>query len=77
MDADISQLIARVADLERRVAALDGEQGIAPGPPGQNPEIARLAREGNLIQAIKLYREQTGVGLREAKDAVEALARGY
>ena len=25
------------------------------------------------IQAIKLYRENTGLGLKEAKDAVEAL----
>lgn len=28
---------------------------------------------GNKIQAIKLYREQTGLGLKEAKDAVEKL----
>ena len=26
------------------------------------------------IQAIKLYRERTGIGLKEAKDFVEALA---
>ena len=30
-------------------------------------------RAGNKINAIKLYREQTGVGLKEAKDAVEQL----
>ena len=28
---------------------------------------------GNKIQAIKIYRQQTGVGLKEAKDAVEKL----
>ncbi len=38
--------------------------------------ITALARQGNKIGAIKLYREQTGVGLKEAKDAVEAIARG-
>src|SRR5688572_9808412 len=27
---------------------------------------------GRLIQAIKLYREATGVGLKEAKDAMDA-----
>jgi hypothetical protein len=32
---------------------------------------AALAR-GNKIEAIKLYREVTGVGLKEAKDAVES-----
>lgn len=29
---------------------------------------------GNKIKAIKLYREQTGVGLKEAKEAVERMA---
>jgi ribosomal protein L7/L12 len=37
-------------------------------------EIYRLVHEGRKIQAIKLYREQTGVSLKEAKDAVERLA---
>jgi ribosomal protein L7/L12 len=43
------------------------------------PEITDAIRAGNKIQAIKLWRERTGVGLKEAKDAVEALARsmGY
>ena len=31
-------------------------------------------RSGKKIAAIKLYREQTNSGLKEAKDAVEALA---
>jgi ribosomal protein L7/L12 len=30
---------------------------------------------GNKIQAIKAYREATGAGLKEAKDAVEEMAR--
>ena len=36
-------------------------------------EVQQLRRDGKLINAIKLYREQTGVGLKEAKDAVEAM----
>ncbi len=39
-------------------------------------EIVATAREGNKIEAIKQYRELTGVGLKEAKDAVEALMEG-
>lgn len=42
---------------------------------GSFPEVVDAIRGGNLIQAIKHYRERTGVGLKEAKDAVEALAR--
>ncbi len=35
-------------------------------------EIEAQIRTGHLIDAIKLYREKNGVGLKEAKDAVEA-----
>lgn len=39
-------------------------------------DIAALLREGRKIEAIKAYRERTGVGLKEAKDAVDAMERG-
>ncbi|MBI3829144.1 MAG: ribosomal protein L7/L12 [Planctomycetes bacterium] len=51
--------------------------------PGQQPalggkeaedEIRRLLREDRKIEAIKVYREATGCGLKEAKDAVERIA---
>lgn len=38
--------------------------------------LAALLADGQKIEAVKLYRERTGAGLREAKDAVEALERG-
>jgi ribosomal protein L7/L12 len=34
-----------------------------------------LVREGRKIEAIKLHREQTGLGLRESKEYVEALQK--
>jgi len=36
-------------------------------------QIRTLIKHGQKIEAIKLYREVTGVGLKEAKDRVEAL----
>jgi ribosomal protein L7/L12 len=39
-------------------------------------EVATLLERGQKIEAIKRYREATGVGLKEAKDAVEAIQRG-
>ncbi|NQV25461.1 MAG: ribosomal protein L7/L12 [Rhodopirellula sp.] len=39
-------------------------------------EIRQLLDSGSKIEAIKVYRERTGTGLAEAKDAVEALAAG-
>lgn len=40
-----------------------------------NEEIRALIRADRKIEAIKLVRERTGLGLAEAKDAVEALER--
>ena len=34
-------------------------------------ECRRLVAEGKVIQAIKVYRERTGAGLREAKEAID------
>ena len=39
-------------------------------------EIARLVAEGEKIEAIKLYREQHGASLQDAKEAIDAIARG-
>ncbi len=39
-------------------------------------KLADLIKRGEKIGAVKLYRQQTGAGLKEAVDAVEALARG-
>ena len=44
--------------------------------PQQEQELRELIKTDNIINAIKLYRELTGVGLKEAKDAVEAMQRG-
>ena len=45
----------------------------SPSPDKLN-EIRLMVTEGNKILAIKMYREVTGVGLAEAKEAVEKLA---
>ncbi|HBP23177.1 MAG TPA: 50S ribosomal protein L7/L12, partial [Planctomycetes bacterium] len=39
-------------------------------------EVAELLRAGKKINAIKRYREETGLSLKEAKDAVDALEAG-
>ncbi len=36
-------------------------------------QIKAALNGGRKIEAIKLYREATGVGLKEAKDAIDAL----
>ncbi len=58
----------------RQTARPDG-----PPPPASTAdnEILELLRSGNKIAAIKLYRERTGGGLKDAKEAVEALGRAH
>ena len=43
---------------------------------GRIKEVVELVRAGKKIEAIKLYREITGMDLKEAKEAVEAIAAG-
>jgi ribosomal protein L7/L12 len=43
-------------------------------PESSESRLLELLRQGKKIQAIKLYREMSLVGLKEAKDYVEALA---
>jgi hypothetical protein len=38
-------------------------------------QIKRLLHERQLIEAIRTYRERTGCGLREAKEAVEVIEK--
>ncbi len=40
-------------------------------------EIDNLLAQGKKIHAIKIYRELTGSGLKDAKDAVEQRERRY
>ena len=40
-------------------------------------DVLRLLQAGKKIQAVKLYRERMGGGLKEAKEAVEAVARRH
>ena len=43
--------------------------------PASLEEVKRLLEEKQLIAAIKIYRQRTNCSLREAKDAVEAIAK--
>lgn len=65
--------ISRVAELvDRAVEA----RGIAFDPyPGLAERVGLEARSSGKISAIKLYRQETGADLREAKEAVERIMR--
>ncbi len=71
----------RLARLDRKIDAILRHLNIAyvdpASPEGLSEEVQKLANDpAKKIQAIKLHREQTGLGLKEAKDAVEAYMSG-
>ncbi|MBX3389898.1 MAG: ribosomal protein L7/L12 [Phycisphaeraceae bacterium] len=65
-------LIRRVDRIEKKLDLLLTRAGIEL-PEDNLDEVRELARRGDKIAAIKLYREITGAGLAEAKSAVESL----
>lgn len=66
------RLTRRLDRMERKLDAVVAQLGVTVEEPGLADVIA-LLREGKKIQAIKAYRENTGAGLKEARDAVERL----
>ena len=75
-DREIFELRQRVATLERQVAFLMAHLGVTyheEPDQGVSPEIVDLVRQGRKIQAIKLFRQETGADLRTAKEFVDSL----
>jgi ribosomal protein L7/L12 len=79
-ETDIQLLRSRINELEDRLKFIYQKLGIdyATDPnanPINSPQILAALRSGNKIEAIKIYRELTGVGLAEAKDAIDKAER--
>jgi ribosomal protein L7/L12 len=85
LERQVSYLLEHLG-LNADIAA-DGGAGFGyaampvPGPPGPlsgmtiPPQLAAALQGGKMIEAIKICRGMTGMGLKEAKAAVEAMAR--
>jgi ribosomal protein L7/L12 len=74
-EADILLLKSRINELEDRLKflyqRLNMEYADPNSEPALSPQIQDALRRGNKIEAIKIYRELTGVGLAQAKQAIE------
>lgn len=68
----ISRADRRAARIEHKLDLILGHLGLTEPEPWSD-EVNALLRAGKKIQAIKVYREATGAGLREAKEAVDKL----
>jgi ribosomal protein L7/L12 len=69
-------LEAQVAHLYRHLG-VDSANAVPSASGDLAPEVVQLLNNGRKIEAIKVHRERTGLGLAEAKDAVEAFERRY
>jgi ribosomal protein L7/L12 len=67
-----------LAEAKAAVEKLERGEPLEATPPAGDvtEEVRALVRAGRMIEAIKLYRERTGAGLKEAKDAVDGIAAG-
>ncbi|MFM9956893.1 MAG: ribosomal protein L7/L12 [Phycisphaerales bacterium] len=65
------ELMPTLKRIERKLDLLLEAQGLASPSDGMD-DIRELIAQGQKISAIKLYRERTGLGLAEAKAAVDS-----
>lgn len=79
-DAAALALVTHLQELSALPATVETSTAKAAAPataaPKLAPAVEAQVRSGNLIQAIALHRQQTGLGLAEAKAAVEAWRDG-
>jgi ribosomal protein L7/L12 len=79
-ETEVQQLRSRINELEDRLKFLYRHLGMAyeadpAASPINHPQIQEALRRGNKIEAIKIYRELTGVGLAEAKTEIDKAER--
>ena len=69
---ELQKRLSKLHLIENKVDLLLDHAGIEYDPFAKLPEdILRALQTGKKIEAIKLYREATGVGLKEAKEFIE------
>ena len=74
-ETEVQLLRSRVNELEDRLKflyrRLNIEYADHNNDPALSPQVQEALRRGNKIEAIKIYREMTGVGLAEAKQVID------
>lgn len=74
-DHEVMELRARVLELERRIEFLYKHLNIAyvKELSEADQKVAEVLKRGNMLEAIKIYREIYNVDLASAKQAVEEI----
>ncbi|MGB8213782.1 MAG: hypothetical protein WCE68_09525 [Anaerolineales bacterium] len=77
-DQDFKDLQRQVLQLEAKVAFLYNHLGVTFVPeagPGDDPRVIEQIKKGNMMEAIKVYREINNETLPAAKQAVEEMIK--
>lgn len=78
LEAQVQHLSALVGNLSRSVGLQPSNseqpEAVASGPE-RDPVLQGLLARGSAIEATKRYRALTGMGLREAKAAIDQMLR--
>lgn len=83
-DRELLEIQQRLALIEARLEQLFEHLDLAPRAgaesdeldPNEDPEIQDLLAKGNTAQAVKRYREITGVDIAEAQRAIDSAQSG-
>lgn len=75
--AGVAQLVLLVKTIRRGRTPVAAPRPVRAIDPQTQARLAELAGQGKKIQAIRDLRVATGLGLKEAKDAVDAIAAGH
>lgn len=70
----MNELSAKVFHLEQQLQFLYRHLGIEYTDPANLDDVGAAIKSGNMVAAVKLYMDKKGVGLKEAKAAVDDLA---
>jgi ribosomal protein L7/L12 len=66
-----------LAEAKAAVEAIEAGQGRTASAAPSEEALLSLLRAGRKIDAIRVYRQQSGAGLKDAKDHIEDLARRH
>lgn len=74
LERKVSELYRRLGQAEPSGSGVGFADAEAARSAEEDPRLLELLRAGKKIEAVKAYRDLTGLGVREAKEAVERLA---
>jgi len=73
---EIEELKKRIEKLETQMIYLSRQLGISTQEPPKwtaSPTVIAFLRKGDKLGAIRAFREETGAGLKDAKNFIESL----